>query len=82
MSAKKASGERLTLWTIYLLLSGSAYRASIRASAAFDALIGIDHELAIAFGNGLHRAFGRAGAAADAVVGNFVCQGISPPSVN
>ncbi len=62
-----------------LLLYGSTHRAGLGAGAAIDALIGVDHELAIAFGNRLHGAIGRASATADAIVGDFVCQGHSPP---
>ena len=53
-------------------LSGSADRASFSAGTAFDAGLRIDFVFAIAFADRGNRAFCRAGAAADAFVGNFV----------
>lgn len=58
---------------VELLLYGSANGAGSGASAAFDALVGVDHVLAIAFGDRVHGALGLASAAADAFVGNYVC---------
>ena len=59
---------------IGLLLRGSTHRARICARAALDALIRIDHVLAVTFADRIHGAFGRASATADALVGNFVSQ--------
>ena len=55
-----------------LLLSGSADGAGIRASAAIDALLGIDFVLAVAFGNRFNGAAGSAGAAGDAGIGDRI----------
>jgi len=71
-SNKKSAGILPT--PFLLLLSGSAHRAGISTSAAFDALIGVDYELAIAFGNRVYGALGSASTTADALIGNYVCQ--------
>ena len=62
-----------------LLLNGSAHRAGAGASAAADAGIRVDDVLAVALGDRVHGTLGRAGAAADALVGNLKCQVVSPP---
>jgi hypothetical protein len=62
-----------------LLLYGSANGARTGASAAADALVGIDHELAIALGDSIHGAIGSAGAAGDALVINNICHNTVPP---
>ena len=58
---------------VSLLLSGSTNGADISTSAALDASFGIDHELAVAFGNRIHGAALSTGAAGNAFIGNFVC---------
>ena len=60
---------------------GSLNRANAGASAALDALIGIDYILAIAFSDRFLGAFGSARAAADARIGNFVSHNITPPHI-
>lgn len=55
-----------------LLLFRSGHGAHARASAAADALFRIDFILAVAFGNRLHRAFGLARAARDALIVNLI----------
>ena len=55
------------------VLLGSADGAGFRAGAAVDALFSVDFVLAVAFGNGFDGALGRASAASDAGVSNFVC---------
>jgi len=72
MGNKKASVLSPTL--SLLLLSGSTHRAGICTSAALDALIGINYELAIAFSNRVYGALGSASTTADALIGNYVCQ--------
>ena len=74
---KNRTGRTDTVDTPFrLLLSGSTNGAGISTSAAFDALIGIDLELAVTFGNGFYGAFTCASAASDAFIGNFVCHSI------
>ena len=58
-----------------LLLGRSADGAGAGASAAADAGIRINDELAIALRNRANRTFGRASAAADAIIGNLECHG-------
>ena len=55
-----------------LALNRSANGAGASASAALDALIGIDDVLAVALGDGIHGAFSLASAAADAFIGDDV----------
>ena len=55
-----------------LALNRSTNGASASASAALDALIGIDDVLAVALGDGIHGAFSLASAAADAFIGDDV----------
>ncbi len=62
-----------------LFLSGSANGAGFSADAAFDALVGIDDVLAVAFRNRFLGAFRSAGAAGDAFVRNLVSHIIAPP---
>ena len=66
-------------YALELFLGGSADGAVFRASAAFDALFGIDLELAVAFGDRFHGAVRSASAAADARVRNLVSHIIAPP---
>jgi hypothetical protein len=54
--------------TCELGLSGSANGAGASASAALDALVSIDHVLAVAFSDSVHGALSLASAAADAFV--------------
>ena len=76
-SNNKAPGpaDRGLPYEIVLFLRGGTHGADIGASAAIDALVGIDFILAVAFGNRLHGAFGFASAAADAFIGNLICHG-------
>ena len=53
-------------------LSRSAHRAVLRASAAVDAGIRIDHKLAITLADRAHRAVAGAHAARDAVIRNLI----------
>ena len=62
-----------------LLLCGSAYRASVSASAAADALVSVDNVLAVTLGNTSNRARICASTAADTFIGNFVCHLEKPP---
>ena len=62
-----------------LRLGGSSHGAGAGASAAFDALIRIDHVLAVALGDRFHGALGLAGAAHDALVRNYICHRRLPP---
>ncbi len=56
------------------LVEGDRFdRAASRAGTAFNAGIGVDNVLAIAFGNAGNRATGRAGTATDASVTDFIC---------
>ena len=70
------SGAFVLVW---LRLCRRVHGAGISASAAIDALVSVDHKLAIALGDRVHGAVGSARAAADALVGNNVCHGQSPP---
>ena len=58
-----------------LRLGGSSHGAGAGASAAFDAGCRIDLILAVALRNRANRTFGRASAAADAIIGNLECHG-------
>ena len=60
-----------------LFLSGSSDRAGPGTGTAFDAGFRIDFVLAVSFGDRAHGAFRRTGAAADAIVRNFVSHGIN-----
>ena len=60
---------------VELFLCGCSDRAGLGAGAAGDALIGIDDELAVAFGNSLNGAAGRASAAGKACIGNLISHG-------
>ena len=62
-----------------LFLNGSAYGAGFSANAAFDALVGIDFELAVTFRNRFLGAFSSAGTASDAFIRNFVSHYVAPP---
>ena len=53
-------------------LSRSAHRAVLRASAAVDAGIRVDHKLAITLADRAHRAVAGAHAARDAVIRNLI----------
>jgi len=64
-----------------LRLSGRAHRAGLSAGTALDAHVRIDDVLAITLRDGLHGALRSAGAAADAVIGNFVCHWKTPPKL-
>ena len=55
-----------------LLLNGSAHGAGISASAAVDASVSVDHELAVALRNSGNGAALSASAAGDAFVSNLV----------
>ena len=61
---------------------GSLNRANAGASAALDALIGVNYVFAVAFADGADRAFTRACAAGDAVITDFVCHDSLPPYEN
>ena len=58
--------------SVILCLGRSTDRAGLSAGATFDAGIRVDFELAVAFADGGNGAFGSAGTAADAFIGNFV----------
>jgi len=77
---KRPSGFADGLLPFQLGFLGSANRAGTCASAAGDAGIGIDDELAIAFGNSINRAFASASAASDAFISDNVRHGVTPPS--
>lgn len=55
---------------------GSTNGASGSASSAIDAIIGVDDELAVLFGNSADGAFIGASAASDAIVGNLISHGM------
>jgi hypothetical protein len=54
-------------------------RTCLSTSTALDALIGIDLILAITLGNSIYRASLSTCAASDAIIGNFVSHGKTPP---
>ena len=51
---------------------GSTNGASRSASAAIDAIVSVDHELAVLFGNSGNGAFVSASAASDAFIRNLI----------
>lgn len=55
---------------------GSANGASRSASTAVDAVVSVDDELAVLFGNSANGAFICASAASDAFIGNLVSHGM------
>lgn len=57
----------------------SRYGTCVRASAAVNAGSSVDNVFAVAGGNCVYRTSVRASAAADAVIGNFVCHWETPP---
>ena len=69
-----ASAEALRLRSV---LFGSSYGAGSFAVAAADAGVGIDDILVVALADSADRAFGSAGAALDAFVGNFISHDVS-----
>jgi hypothetical protein len=77
----KAISHFFDLDSVQLVLGRSADRANARASAALNAGIRIDHILAIALRDRVHRALACAGAAADALIRNFICHKKTPPSI-
>jgi hypothetical protein len=56
-----------------LLSLGCINRASLSASAAVQALVSVDHVLAVLLGNCIYGASVSASAASDAIVRNLVC---------
>ena len=62
-----------------LLFSRSANRASICARTAANALISVDNELSVTFGNASYGTSISACATSDALIGNFVCHIKIPP---
>lgn len=64
-----------------LFFSRCAYGTSVRARTAANAIICIDYIFAIAFSDATGRACILASAAADALIGNFVCHVKKPPFV-
>ena len=69
-------------YTLLLLFSRrSGYGTSVRASGAVDAGGSVDNVFAVALGNCVYRTTVRASAAADAVIGNFVCHWKTPPKL-
>ena len=78
-NTKKAALSGRFFGCTKLLLGGSSHGAGAGASAAFDALIRIDHVLAVALRDRVHGAFGLAGAAHDAFVRNYICHRRLPP---
>jgi hypothetical protein len=60
------------------LVANCAYRASVNASAAIDAVIGVDRSFFPCFADGAYRAGIVTSAAIDAVVGNSISQNFHP----
>ena len=68
---------RLSFLSESLCMGRSTHRAGLGAGAALDAGFRIDFVLAVSVGDRAHGAFRRTGAAADAIVRNFVSHGIN-----
>lgn len=62
-----------------LLSLGSTYRAVALASAAVNALVGVNNVLSIALGNSLGGAVVLAYSAGNALIGNLVSHVLNPP---
>ena len=67
--------------SVGLFSSRSIYGTYACARTAVKTQIGIDHVLAVFFGNGFYRTFRSARAAADAIVRDFICHDTAPPFV-
>jgi len=72
---KKSPMPQHRRFLIPLRLGRRTHGAGIRASAALDAGVRVDHVLAIAFRDSAHGALGRAGTAGNALVRNLICHG-------
>ena len=68
----KMSGHSLKQYGQSLFSRRSFYRTSRSTSAAVNALVGIDNELAVTLRNRFNGAVRCASAAADALIGNFI----------